>query len=203
MKRTARLAVCAVAALALVGTGTDAQALGGHRHKPHHHTRIEHDGSPRVLRALGRLDRRLDHATRDRRLAALSDEDRAALRTNVAGDEATVEAAATAYSVDPSGDSLAAAKDVLRGYHADRYVVATNILRHSRRTATAIAALQPLVVPGSDDETALTTASGLLAGAPASGFSATTTRASLHAARHAVAQARVLVGQVRADLAGA
>lgn len=199
MKRTSRLALCVVAAIALGGVGTDAQALGGHRH---HHTRIEHDGSPRVLRSLGRLDRRLDHATRDRRLSLLSDGDRAGLRTNVAGDEAAVEAAATAYSVNPSGDSRAAAQEVLRSYHADRYVVATNILRHSRRTAAAIAGLQALVVPGSDDATALTVASGLLADAPASGFSATTTRARLHDARQAVAQARVLVAQVRADLVG-
>jgi hypothetical protein len=200
MKRTARLAVCAVAALALVGVGTDAQGLGGHRHTRHHQTRIEHDGSPRVLLALGRLDRRLEHATRDRRLAPLTDADRAALRTNVTRDEAAVEAAATAYSVDPSVETLAAAKDVLSSYHADRYVVATNILRHSRRTATAITALQAVVVPGSDDETALATASGLLADAPASGFRATTTRARMHAARRAVAQARALFGQVRADL---
>jgi hypothetical protein len=156
-----------------------------------------------LLHALGRLDRRLDHATRDRRLAPLSDADRAALQTNVTVDEAAVEAAATAYSVDPTVASLAAAKDVLRSYHADRYVVATNILRHSRRTATAISTLQALVVPGSDDDVALATASGLLAGAPASGFSATTTRARLHTARHAVAQARALVAQVRADLATA
>jgi hypothetical protein len=201
MKRTARLAVCVVAAVAFVGVGTDAQALGGHRHARHHHTRIEHDGSPRVLHALGRLDRRLERATRDRRLAPLSDADRAALQTNVTVDEAAVEAAATAYSVDPTAASLAAAKDLLRSYHADRYVVATNILRHSRRTAIAISTLQVLVVPGSDDDTALATASGLLAGAPASGFTATMTRARLHAARRAVAQARALVGQVRADLA--
>ncbi len=200
MKRTVRLAVCAVAALTLVGVGTDAQALGGHRH-PHHHTRIEHDGSPHVLRALGRLSRRLDHATRDRRLVSLSDDDRAALKTNVAADEAAVEAVATAYSVEPSGESRAAAKVVLRHYHADRYVVATNILRRSHATAAAIADLQALVVPASVDETALATASGLLAGVPASGFSATSTRPSLHAARHAVTQARALVAQVRADLA--
>jgi hypothetical protein len=199
MNSPARIAVCVLATLTLVGVGTGAQAQGGHR--LHHHARIEHDGSPRVLRALGRLDRKLEHATRARRLAPLPDSDRTALQTNVATDEATVEAAATAYSLDPADDTLAAAEAVLKGYHADRYVVATNILRHRRRTAAAVAALQPLVVPGSDDETALATATGLLAGVSASGFSATTTWASLHAARRTVEQARALVGQVRADLA--
>lgn len=205
MKSTARLGVCAVATLALVGAGvgvgTDAQAQAAPRHgTAQHHTRIEHDGSTRVLRALGHLERRLDHATRSKRLAPLTDADRAALQTNAAVDEAAVEAAATAYSAHPSGSTLAAAKDVLKGYHPQRYVAATNILRHSERTAAQIAALQTLVAPGGDEETALAAATDLLSRASATGFSATTNRSGLHAARHAAAHARALVGQVRAAL---
>lgn len=205
MKSTSRLGVCAVATLAFVGVGvgvgTDAQAHAGPRHGPaQHHTHIEHDGSTRVLRSLGHLERRLDHATRSKRLAPLTDADRASLQTNAALDESAVEAAATAYAAHPSDSTLAAAKDVLKGYRPQRYVAATNILRHSERTATRIAALQTLVAPGSDDENTLVTATDLLSRAPATGFSATTTGADLHAARHAVAHARVLVGRVRAAL---
>ena len=202
MKRTARLAVCAVATLALTGLADAAQAAPVHRlGMPHHHARVEHDGSTHVLRALGRLDRRLDHVTRSARLAPLTDADRAALLTNVAADEHAVEAVATAYSVNPSNDRLAAAKGVLRTFHAARYVGAVNIVRHSEHAAGAIAALQPLVLVGSSDESDLATASELLAAVSADAFTATTSRATMKAARLAVARARGLVGQVRDDLA--
>jgi hypothetical protein len=210
MKSTARLVACAVVTLVLTGVGSSAQALvsHGHRHTLHlghvttsHHMRLEQDGSYRVLRALGRLDRRLVHATSDDRLAPLTDADRDALLNNAEADEAAVEAVATSYSANPSDTHLADAKDVLRGYHAIRYVRATNIVRHSERTSARILALQPLVVAGSADETALANAAELLAGVPASGFSATTTVDAMHAARAAVAQARALVGQVQDDLA--
>jgi hypothetical protein len=201
MKRTARFAVCAVATLALTGLADAAQAAPVHRlGMPHHHSRLEHDGSAHVLRALGRLDRRLDHATRTTRLAPLTDTDRAALLTNVAADETAVETVATAYSVDPTSGHLAAAKGVLRTFRAARYVGATNILRHSEHTAAAIAALQPLVLVGSSDESDLASASGLLAGVSADAFTATTSRSAMKAARLAVARARGLVGQVRDDL---
>ena len=201
MNRTARVVVGLLATLALTGVGAGAQAHTAPRHgMPHHHSRLEQDGSTHVLRALGRLDRRLDHATRAYRLAPLTDADRAALRTNVASDEAAVEAVATAYSVNPTSGHLAAAKDVLTSFHPRRYVGAANILRHGERTATAIAALQPLVTPGGTDESDLATAAGLLAGVSADAFDATTSRATMNAARHAVARARGLVGQVRDDL---
>jgi hypothetical protein len=201
MNRTARVAVGALATLALTGVGTGAQADTAPRYgMPHHHARVEQDGSTHVLRALGRLDRRLDHATRASRLDPLTDADRAALRTNVASDEAAVEAVATAYSLDPTSGHLAAATGVLRTFHPRRYVGATNILRHGERTASAIAALEPLVTPGSTDERDLATAAGLLAGVSADAFGATTPRVTMKAARHAVARARGLVGQVRDDL---
>lgn len=212
MKSTARLVACAAVTLALTCVGTSAQAFvsHGHRHTLHqghltatHHMRLEQDGSIRVLRALGRLDRRLVHATSDSRLAPLTDADRDALLNNAEADEAAVEAVATSYSATPSDTHLADAKDVLRGYHPVRYFRATNILRHSERTTSRIAALQPLVVAGSADETALTTAAELLAGVSANGFRATTTTDAMQAARSAVAQARALVGQVQDDLASA
>jgi hypothetical protein len=165
--------------------------------------RLEQDGSSRVLRALGRLDRRLVHATSDSRLAPLTDADRDALLSSVEADEAAVGAVATSYSTTPSDPHLAAAKDVLRDYRSARYIRATNILRHSERTSARIVALQPLVAAGSADETALANAAELLAGVPASGFRATTTTDAMRAARAAVAQARALVGQVQDDLASA
>src|SRR5204862_2003681 len=120
-------AVCALVTLALTGVGASAEAYGSHGRRQgghhgseaaHQHTRLEQDGSSRVLHALGRLDRRLVHATRDHRLTPLTDADRAALQINADTDEAAVEAAATAYSAHPSPGNLAAAEDVLRGYHA-------------------------------------------------------------------------------------
>jgi hypothetical protein len=202
MNRTVRVAVGALATLALAGVGSGAEASSVSRlGMPHHQVRLEHDGSTHVLRALGRIDRRLDHATRAHRLAPLTDSDRAALRANVAADEATVEAVATAYSVDPTNAHLAAAKGVLTSFRAQRYVGATNILRHSEHTAAAIATLESLVVPGGTDETDLAAATGLLAGLSADAFTATTPRTTMKAARHAVARARGLVGHVRDDLA--
>ena len=212
MKSTARLVVCAAVTLVLTGVGTSAQAFTshGHRHGLHgghvtarHHMRLEQDGSSRVLRALGRLDRRLVHATSDSRLAPLTDADRDALLKNAEADEAAVGAVATSYSLNPSDSHLGDAKDVLREYHPVRYVRATNILRHSEHTSARIVALQPLVVAGSADETALADAAALLAGVDADGFHATTTTDAMQAARAAVAQARALVGQVQDDLASA
>jgi hypothetical protein len=210
MKSTARLVVCAAVTLVLTGLGTSAQAFTSHRHRggahaghvgATHHRRLEQDGSSRVLRALGRLDRRLVHATSDSRLAPLTDADRDALLNSVEADEAAVGAVATSYSANPSDGHLVAAQDVLRGYRPVRYFRATNILRHSERTSARLVALQPLVAGGSADEAALATAAALLAGVPASEFSATTTTDAMHAARAAVAQARALVGQVQDDLA--
>lgn len=206
MKRTARLVVCALATLALLGVGNAAQAFTSHGHgsghtKPHHHRRLEQDGSSHLLRALGRLDRRLVHATSVHRLAPLTVADRDALQSSAELDEAAVGAVATAYSSNPAADTEAAVLAVLHGYRAERYLHATNILRHSERTAARIVALQPQVVAGSADDTALQTAAALLAGVPASGFNATSTHADLQAARHAVAQARALVDQVQGDVA--
>jgi hypothetical protein len=210
MKSTVRLVVCALATLALTSLGATAEAYTSHGHRhgghaghssAHHHSRLEQDGSSRVLRALGRLDRRLVHATSANRLAPLTDADRDALLTNAEADEAAVGAVATSYSQSPSDADLAAAREMLKTYRAVRYVRATNILRHSERTASRIAALQPLVTVGSDDEAALATAADLLAGVPASGFSATTTKTAMQDARSAVSHARALVGQVQDDLA--
>jgi hypothetical protein len=199
MKRTARLAVCAVAALALAGVGTDAQARGTHDHG-RHHAQVERDGNTHVLRALGRLDRRLVQATRTPRLAPLTDADRAALRTNAATDEATVEAAATAYAYRPSARTFTDARTVLATFHHGRYVAATRILSRAAAVEAAVTELQPRVRSGSPDAAALTRASELLAAVEARDFRATTDRAAITAARRAVAQARALVGQVRADL---
>ena len=202
MKSTALLVLGALVTAALVGVGADAQAYTGHSPSTsHHHKRLEQDGSSRVLRALGRLDRRLVHATSAHRLAPLTDADRDALQNSAEADEAAVGAVATAYSANPSDAHRAAAEDVLRGYRAVRYVRATNILRHSERTAARLAVLQPLVAVGSDDEAALAAALALLAGVPPDGFTATTDRDSMHAARLAVASARALVGEVQDDLA--
>jgi hypothetical protein len=198
MKRTAQLAVCVAATLVLTGVGTDAQAHHAHGRQ---HTRIEHDGNSRVLLALGRLDRRLDRATRPHRLASLTDADRAAQRTNVAADDSAVEEAATAYAYRPSRRSFGDARTVLKTFHHSRYVVATNILRRAAEVQAAIAELQPQVALGSADEAALASAGQLLAGVRASDFRATTRHATVTAARQAVARAGALVTQVRDDLA--
>jgi hypothetical protein len=202
MKSTGRLITGALVTLALTGVAATAEAYPSHvgGHAKSRHQRVEHDGSSRVLRALGRLDRQLVRATRDHRLAALTDADRAALQDNAAADEATVEAVATAYSSDPSPTSLAAAKEVLHGFRAVRYVRATNILRDSERTAATIVSLQPLVAPGSDDEADLAAAAAVLGAVAAGDFTATTDPESLRAARGAVARAHALVGQVKDDL---
>ncbi|HET7432208.1 MAG TPA: hypothetical protein VFJ89_11940 [Nocardioides sp.] len=193
-----RAAVATLAALALTSVGAAADAHPGHGH---HGSRAERDPSVRVLKALGHLDRHLAHATRDGRLSRLTADDSAALQANAAADQAAVTAAADAYSTDPGAASLAAAKVVLRTYRPRVYVVATNLLRHDERLTVEIADLQPLVTPGSTDETDLATASGLLDGVAASAFTATTDGATVRAAQHAVAQAQALVDQVAADVA--
>jgi hypothetical protein len=153
-----------------------------------------------VLRALGRLDRRLVHATSAHRLAPLTDADRDALQSNAGLDEAAVGAVAAAYSSTPTADTLAAAKTVLHSYRAVRYLHATNLLRHAERASVRLTALQPLVVPGSADDTDLQNAVVLLAGVPAAGFTAASSHADMQDARHAVAQARALVDQVQGDV---
>lgn len=201
--RAPRVVACAVAALlglGIAGAGGPAQAAPSPAERHH---RIEHEGSGQVLRALGRLDRRLDRATRAKRLAPLSDADRSALRDNVAADHAAVEAAATSYSFTPTRHTLTAARRLLSGFHARRYVAATHLLHRSERLAVQIAALEELVAPGSTDGTALDTASALLSRVAASGFRAGSSTRRMQTARDAVVRARALVGQVRADLASA
>jgi hypothetical protein len=211
MKSTARLVACALLTLALSGVGAvqayadglqgQSAVRGQHGHGKPHHGRLEQDGSSVVLRALGRLDRRLVHATSAHRLAPLTEADRNALLTNAEADEAAVGAVAMAYSSSPGPDTLQAAHGVLRTYRAVRYLNATNLLRRNEWLAADITHLQTQVTPGSDDATALDDASALLGSMSASGFSATTPREVMHAARQTVAQAEGLVGQVRDHLA--
>lgn len=215
MKRAPRIAVCAAVALAATSVWSDASAhpshpggtpahhaahhQTGHPRRGHHHVEVEYDGSGRVLLALGRLDRRLAGALRHR-LAALSDQDQVALRSNRASDQSAVETVATAYSQSPTGRHLHAARGLLHSYHPERYVRAAAILRRSGRTAASIVSLSTRVVPGSTDAADLSTASGLLAAAEAHRFTARTEPAAMRAARQEVARARVLVHRVRADL---
>ena len=213
MKSTARLVVCALTTLALMGIGASTGAFAadahhrGHRAHhgtrhghTHHHSRLEQDGSSRVLRALGRLDRRLVLATSAHRLAPLTEADRDALLNNAEADEAAVGAVATSYSTSPTTADLSAAKTTLKGFRPVRYVSAATIVLGGEQLAAQITALESQVTSGSTDAADLTQATTLLAAHPASGFTATTSKASMQSARSALAQARALVGQVDADL---
>ncbi|HEY3529261.1 MAG TPA: hypothetical protein VGK78_08930 [Nocardioides sp.] len=93
-----KLVVCALVSLALVGVGADVQAYPSRRPRAlRHPERLEQDSSSRLLRALGRLDRRLVHATSDHRLAPLTDADRDALQNIAEADGAAVGAVAMAH----------------------------------------------------------------------------------------------------------
>ena len=205
-----RLAAAAVAALALaLSPSVAAQAHPGHTHLHGHghghtttHTAPGHGPDARAARALARLDRRLAGAVKDARMARLTDADTAALRANVATDEATIDAAAAALAAGGSDADLAAARAIIRSFRPHAYVVATNIVRHSERVLAAVGDLQPLVTPGSTDETDLGTAADLLAAVQAGSFTATTDGATLRAAQHAVVSAQALVAQVRDDVVG-
>lgn len=208
MTTTPTLAAAAVAALTLaLSPAVAAQAHPGHVHG-HGHGHATPDSAPghgpdaRAARALAHLDRRLSGAVKDARMARLSDADTAALRANVATDEATIDAAAAALAADGSDTNLAAARDIIGSFRPQVYVVATNIVRHSEQVLVQVADLQPLVTAGSTDETDLATAAGLLAGVQASGFTATTDGATLRAAQHAVVSAQALAAQVADDVAG-
>jgi hypothetical protein len=213
MKRVARIAVGAVAAVTMtsaltsVGAGAYAQAGDQHgvRHQQGHHghhqgPRLEHDGSPRVLLRLGRLDRRLGGAIRHR-LTPLTDADRAALRSNAVADRSTVETVAARFSSAPTRRHLVTARALLHTYHPQRYVAATAILRRSGRTAESIADLTARVVPGSAAAAELSTAADLLAGIRAHHFTARTDRAEMRNARLEVSVARGLVAEVGSALA--
>jgi hypothetical protein len=204
MHITPRLAAAAVATLALaLAPAVAAQAHPGHGHgHGSTHTHPGHGPDARALRALSHLDRRLTAAVKDARMARLSDTDTAALRADVATDRAAVDAAAAALAADGSDANLAAARDITNSFRPRVYVVATNIVRHSEKVLAQVTALQPLVAPGSTDETDLTTAAGLLATVHAGGFTATTDGATLRAAQHAVVQAQGIASRVADDVAG-
>jgi hypothetical protein len=200
MTRAVRLVICAVAALAVTSVGTDAYAGSVSLDGSHgHHRPVEHDGSARVLVALGRLDRQLARSIRNR-LSPLTDADRAAIQANAASDKATVEAVAAAYSSTPTAGHLHRARGLLETYRPQRYVRATGILRRSGRTSAAIVRLRDRLVPGGSEAPYLNAAASLLAGVWARGFTARTDAHEMHAARDAVAEARILVNEVRADL---
>jgi hypothetical protein len=201
MTRAARLAVgvvVVVMTVAAIGASAQADSVLPRRGGTHHHHRpLEHDGSARVLHALGRLDRQLARSIRHR-LSPLTDADRATIRANAALDQAAVEAVAAAYSTTPSGRHLEVARGLLRSYHPERYVRATAILRRGAHAADGIAHLQRRVPPDSPDGADLATAATLLTQVSAQGFTARTTASDMRSARAAVKQARTLVQQVRA-----
>jgi hypothetical protein len=191
MNSTSRLAAAAVATLALtLAPAVAASAQPSHGPDAH------------LLRSLSHLDHRLTGAVKDARTARLTDTDSAAIRANVATDEATIDAAAAALAADASDANLAAARDLITSYRPRVYVVATNVVRHGEKVLARVAELQPLVTPGSTDETDLATATALLATVPASGFTATTDGATLRAAQHVVVQAQGVASRVADDVAG-
>lgn len=206
MNTVPRLAAAAVAALALaLAPSVAAQAHPGHVHGHGHtstHTPSGHGPDARAEKALAHLDRRLAGAVKDARMARLTDADTAALRANVAADQAAIDTAAAALAADGSDANLAAARDILHSYRPHVYVVATNIVRRSERVLTQVTDLQTLVAPGSTDEADLATAAGLLATVQAGAFTATTDGATLRAAQHAVVQAQAIAGRVADDVAG-
>lgn len=203
MKRLARSAAGAVAAVALTGAvtcaGADAYASTAHRHGGHH-AAVEHDGSPHVLLALGRLDRRLGGALRHR-LTPLTDTDATILRSNAVADRSAVESVATRYSTAPTRRHLSDARTLLRSFHPERYVAATAILRRSAATSASIAALQPQVAEHSMGASQLSTAARLLGAIRARHFTARTDRTEMRDARLEVRIARGIVARVRAELA--
>jgi hypothetical protein len=205
MKRASRIAVGAVVTLAMssaaTSVGTDAYAHGVHHRGSHQHRAgVEHDGSFRVLLALGRLDRRLDGAIRHQ-LTPLTDASGAILRSNAVADRSTVESVATRFSSAPTRRHLDAARSLLRTYHPERYVAASAILRRSGRTTAAIVGLRTLVAPGSLPAAQLSTAADLLAGIRPHRFTARTDRAEMRDVRLELGVARALVARVRSALA--
>jgi hypothetical protein len=202
MKRLTRLAVGALTAAVMVGTvsatGAAASASPGHR-QGHHHS-VALDGSPHVLIALGRLDRRLGGALH--RLTPLPDVDATILRSNAVADRSTVESVATKYSSAPTRRHLSAAIRLLRAFHPERYVAATTILRRSARTTAKIAQLRAQVAPDTTAASELAAASRFLRSVRARHFTARTDREAMHNARLEVRIARGIVARVAADLAG-
>jgi hypothetical protein len=191
MNSVHRLAAAAVATIALtLAPAVAASAQPSHGPDAH------------VLKALSHLDRRLTGAVEDARMARLTGTDAAALRANVATDEATIDAAVAALTADASDANLAAARDLVHSYRPRVYVTATNIVRHGEKVLAQVAELQPLVAPGSTDATDLATVTALLAGVPASGFTATTDGATVRAAQHVVVQAQGVASRVADDVAG-
>jgi hypothetical protein len=204
MTRAARIAVCLVASLSMTGTLTgvavNAWAAPIDRHGQHqHHRHLQHDGSPHVLLALGRLDRQLTRSIRHR-LSPLTDADRAIIRAHAATDQATVEAVAAAYSRQPSDHHLDTARGLLHSYHPERYYRGTGMLRRANHAAQAIVRLEQRVVPGGSAQADLTRAAELLARVRARTFSARTPSGEMARARYAVQQARSLVQRVREGL---
>jgi hypothetical protein len=188
MNSVHRLAAAAVATIALtLAPAVAASAQPSHGPDAH------------VLKALSHLDRRLTGAVEDARMARLTGTDAAALR---ATDEASIDAAVAALTADASDANLAAARDLVHSYRPRVYVTATNIVRHGEKVLAQVAELQPLVAPGSTDATDLATVTALLAGVPASGFTATTDGATVRAAQHVVVQAQGVASRVADDVAG-
>jgi hypothetical protein len=202
MKRLTRLALGAVSVAlmtsAVSNVGSDAYAAG-HAQRGHHHS-VVHDGSPRVLLALGRLDHRLGGALRHR-LTPLTAADATILRSNAVADRSAVESVATRYSTAPTRSHLTAARALLRSFHPERYVAASAILRRQARTAVAILQLRTRVAINSIAASQLSTARGLLDAIRARHFTARTDRAEMRDARLEVKVARGIVARVRAELA--
>lgn len=205
MKHSARLIAAVLGAQALVATGVATAAYAIPSHGQHSTTAGHthgHAGVAKELRTLAHLGRGLTRATSEARVGRLTDTDSAALLANAAVDEAAVETVAADLTADASAANLAAAAAVISTYRPQVYVRAVNLLRHSERLTAEITGLQPSVVADSPEAAALTSAVTLLAGVPASGFTATTSASTLRTDQRATAQAQALVGQVADALAG-
>ncbi|MFA6300205.1 MAG: hypothetical protein WC642_13630 [Nocardioides sp.] len=214
MTTSMRLAAAAAAAGLILAPGGAALAGSGHgsghgsNHSGTHGGQGGTHGSAAVehlqkqlLRQIERLGDRMDHATRESRLAPLAEEARAGVLANVAADQAALADLAALVDAATTRDELTDLRKQLRAVHPENYEITVASLRSAARLSARIVELRTTLAADPAALARLDEADALVASATdkALAVTAASSKSDVRAVRTDLDAAQQIVGEVDAD----
>ena len=214
MTTSMRLAAAAAAAGLILAPGGAALAGSGHgsghgsNHSGTHGGQGGTHGSAAVehlqkqlLRQIERLGDRMDHATRESRLAPLAEEARAGVLANVAADQAALADLAALVDAAATRDELTDLRKQLRAVHPENYEITVASLRSAARLSARIVELRTALAADPPALARLDEADALVASATdkALAITAASSKSDVRAVRTDLDAAQQIVGEVDGD----
>ncbi|MCW2797639.1 hypothetical protein [Nocardioides sp.] len=201
MKSPMRIAAAAATAALVLGSGGAAFANRGGNHAPgsghggSHGTQAFEHQQTQLKRQVARVGNRMDHATRESRLAPLADDVRAGVLANVEGDKAALADLSALVDAATTRGDLNGLRTQLRDLRPENYDVTVADLRFAGRLSTRVAELRAAAAGDPDALATLDEADALVASATdkALAITASSSKADVRAVRTDLSSAKHLV----------